>query len=204
MEQCRLGDSLGYQNVGLLDARKRGRNGPSFSLGNRIQRAFFMVVWAFTARWTPAPCHRWRCSILRVFGAKIGSDVRLYGSTKIWHPSNLIIGEDSIIGPRVHLYNQGHIEIGVGAVVSQDAHICASSHDVTDPYFQLRLMPVRIEDNAWVAAAAFVGPGVTVGRGSVLGACAAAFDNLEPWTIYRGNPAAPLRQRIMRDVEILP
>jgi putative colanic acid biosynthesis acetyltransferase WcaF len=80
-------------------------------------------------------------------------------------------------------------------VVSQYSHIVAGTHDIDDPGFQLIVRPVVIEDQAWIAAGAFVGPGVTVGMGAVLGARGAAFSNLEPWTVYRGNPAREIRKR---------
>jgi putative colanic acid biosynthesis acetyltransferase WcaF len=171
----------------------------SFSLRNRIGRSLFMFVWALFAAWTPPPAHRWRCMILRLFGARIGSRVRLYGSTVIWLPANLSIGDSSIVGPRVRLYNQGRIDIGAGTVVSQGAHVVASTHDVTDPLFQLVIRPVHIADRAWIAADAFVGPGVRVGEGAVLGARGVAVRNLDPFMIYGGNPARPIKLRVMSD-----
>lgn len=183
---------------GLLDARRSRPGGPSFSLRNRIERTIFILVWCLAASWTPPPLHRWRVAILRAFGARIGNGVRIYGSTRIWHPAHLSVGTGTIIGPNVRLYNQGTISIGANAVISQGAHICASTHDVSDPYFQLVLRPIRIEDAAWVAAEAFVGPGVTVGNGAILGARGAAFRDLAPWTIFGGNPARPLKPRRFR------
>jgi putative colanic acid biosynthesis acetyltransferase WcaF len=182
----------------LLDAREAGPGGPSFSLRNRLERVLFGLIWTLAAAWTPPPLHRWRVALLRLFGARIGANVRIYGTTRIWHPAHLTIGEGAIVGPRANLYNQGAIAIGAGAVISQGAHLCASSHDVADPHFQLVLRPILVQDRAWVAAEAFVGPGVTVGEGAVLGARAAAFRDLAPWTIYSGNPAIALKPRVMR------
>ncbi len=184
---------------GLLDARETGQQRSSFTLQNRIARTLFGVVWKVGAAWTPPPLHAWRCAILRAFGARIGRGVRLYGSVQIWLPANLTVDEGAIIGPRVTLYNQGHITIGSGAIISQGAHICASTHDVNDRHFQLVLRPIRIEPNAWVAAEAFVGPGVVIGEGAVLGARGAAFRDLDAWTIYSGNPASAQKTRTFRD-----
>lgn len=182
---------------GLLPAGAAGAtmNRPSFSLRNRIERALFMLVWALGASWTPPPLHTWRCLLLRLCGSRIGRGVKLYGSTAIWHPANLQIEDGATVGPRVRIYNQGLISIGAGAIISQDVHLCASSHDVSDPNFQLLLKPIRIGSRAWIAADAFVGPGVTVGEGAVLGARGVAVRDLEPWNIYRGNPAAIVKQR---------
>jgi putative colanic acid biosynthesis acetyltransferase WcaF len=58
--------------------------------------------------------------------------------------------------------------------------------------------PITIGARAWIAAEAFVGPGVTVGEGSVLGARSCAMRNIPDWMIYSGNPAMPLRERKIR------
>jgi putative colanic acid biosynthesis acetyltransferase WcaF len=90
------------------------------------------------------------------------------------------------------------IRIGAGAIVSQGAHLCAGSHDITSPVFQLTTRPISIGAKAWIAADAFVGPGVDVGEGAVLGARGVAFRSLEPWGVYAGNPAQRIKQRVMR------
>jgi putative colanic acid biosynthesis acetyltransferase WcaF len=155
-----------------LDAQASGSldGGPSFSLSNRLGRALWNVTWALLASWTPPPLNRWRCFLLRLFGAKIGKGVRFYGSARVWHPANLVLEDGVVVGPGANCYNQGHIYIGYKATVSQGAHLCASSHDVNDYHNQLTLRPIRIEGYAWIAAEGFVGPGVTVGEGAVLGA----------------------------------
>jgi putative colanic acid biosynthesis acetyltransferase WcaF len=79
--------------------------------------------------------------------------------------------------------------------VSQGAHLCTGSHDIVDPNFPLVTKPIIIEAYAWIAAEAFVGPGVTVGEGAVLGARGVTFRDLSPWTVYVGNPAKPVHQR---------
>ena len=183
-----------------LDARKSkaGSGGPSFSLGNRLARAAWMVAWLLLARWTPPPLHGWRALVLRLFGAKLGTNVRVHASARIWHPASLELGDNALIGPGAILYNQGQISIGADSVVSQRAHICASTHDTADPHFQLVLRPVQIANRCWVAAESFVGPGVSMGEGAVLAARGALFEDAESWTIYRGNPAAEVRKRALR------
>lgn len=186
--------------MSLLDAdtSRPLEGGASFTLGNRLRRAIWNIAWLCLARWTPPQLHRWRRLVLIAFGARLGPGARIYGSARIWLPANLELGENALIGPGVHLYNQGRIVIGARSVVSQGAHICASSHDISDPHFQLIIRRVTIGDNCWVAAEAFVGPGITMGDGSVLAARGALFENAADWTVYRGNPASAIRKRDMR------
>ena len=169
--------------------------GATFSLGNRLFRAMWGVAWLVLARWTPPPLPGWRRLVLRAFGAEVGCGARLYGSTRIWYPPHLVLGEQALLGPGVIVYNQGRITIGRRVVVSQRAHLCASSHDIRDPDFQLVLRPVTIRDGAWVAAEAFVGPGVTVGEGAVIGARAVLLRDAEAGGVYQGNPAVRVKAR---------
>ncbi|WP_324826574.1 putative colanic acid biosynthesis acetyltransferase [Qipengyuania zhejiangensis] len=179
-------------DAGLAKSRT---GGPSFSLGNRISRVVWQLCWLLLARWTPAPLHGWRAFILRLCGARIGTGCRVHGSARIWLPTNLSLGDNVLIGPHAILYNQGRIVIGNDSVVSQRAHLCASSHDVDDPDFQLILRPIALGEHCWIAAEAFVGPGVSMADGAVLAARGALFEDAAAWTIYRGNPATAVRKR---------
>ena len=180
-----------------LDARKSNSvyGKPSFSLTNRAARALWQLSWGLLASWTPPPLHGWRRFLLRLFGARVAPSARIYGSARIWYPPNLVAGAHSVIGPGVICYCQDIITVEDFANVSQGAHLCAGSHDIDDPRFQLITKPITIGRHAWVAAEAFVGPGVSLGEGAVLGARGVAFGNLEAWTVYVGNPAAVVRTR---------
>ena len=186
--------------MSLLDATtaRSAEGGPSFSLANRLLRVIWGFTWLLLARFTPPPLHRWRALVLRCFGAKIGRGARIHASVRIWLPSNLNIGENALIGPGARLYNQGHIHIGADTVISQRAHICASSHDIRDPHFQLVLRPIHIGEGCWVAAEACVGPGVSMGDRSVLGARGALFSDTEVAAVYSGNPAVFQKLRELR------
>lgn len=122
----------------------------------------------------------------------------VYASVKIWAPWNLEMGAYACLGPQVDCYNQGKITIRANTTVSQKCYLCASSHDISDPLNKLLVKPIEIEDQAWVAADAFVGPGVHIGQGAVVGARSAVFRNVEPWTIVGGNPAVFIKPRILK------
>ena len=172
--------------------------GASFALGNRLTRAAWAVTWLLLARFTPPALHGWRRQVLRAFGARIAGGARVHGSAQIWLPANLELGSQALVGPGVRIYNQGRITIGPRTVVSQRAHLCASSHDIADPHFQLVLRPITIGAQCWIAAEAFVGPGVTMADRSVLGARGALFEDAEADGVYSGNPALLIRHRQLR------
>ncbi|WP_448658020.1 putative colanic acid biosynthesis acetyltransferase [Sphingomonas sp. CJ99] len=185
----------------ILDSSKsnQAEGGPSFSLSHRLFRLVWNLVWAIAAAWTPPPLHRWRAMLLRLFGAKLGHGVRVYGKARIWYPPNLLMEDHAVVGPGATIYNQGRIVIGDHAIVSQGAHLCAGTHDISDPNFQLVTRPITIGRRAWIAAEAFVGPGVTIGEGAVLGARAVAMRDLAAWQVATGNPATVIKERRFRD-----
>ena len=126
---------------------------------------------------------------------RIGEHVHVYNSANIYFPWNLEVGEWSAIGEHALIYNLGTVRIGSKVTISQRAHLCAGSHDHTDPSMPLLKPPIVIEDQAWVCADAYVGPGVIIGEGAVVGARSVVTKNVEPWHIVVGNPARFLRKR---------
>ncbi|MFA5451399.1 MAG: putative colanic acid biosynthesis acetyltransferase [Dehalococcoidales bacterium] len=174
---------------------KNNLQDPSFSLLNKIIRLIWSFVYYAFFRFTPTPFFGFRRLILRVFGAKLSDKVNVYPSVSIWLPSNLVMGDRSTLGPHSRVYNQGKVVIGSRVTVSQYAHICASSHDYCDPSHQLILSPVFIDDDVWICADAFVGPGVSIGAGAVVGARGVLTSNADAWSVYAGNPAKLIKKR---------
>lgn len=172
----------------------------SFPLRHRLLRVVWKIVWALFAAWTPPPLHRWRIFLVNLFGGHVDASCSIYGSVQIWYPPNLTMARSAALGPGVECYSMGPIEIGPYAVVSQRAFLCTGTHDIHNQNFQIGARPIRIEADAWIAAEAFVGPGVTIGDGAVLSARGAAFRDLKPWTVYQGNPAiaTKLRKKFIR------
>jgi putative colanic acid biosynthesis acetyltransferase WcaF len=111
---------------------------------------------------------------------------------------NLRIGDWSAIGENALIYNLGQVTIGQRVTISHGAHVCAGTHDYRDPRMPLLKPPIRIEDQAWICADAFVGPGAVVGEGAVVGARAVAIKSVAPWAVVVGNPAQPIKKRELR------
>lgn len=169
--------------------------GPTFSFRLRVRRAVWNLAWALFAAWTPPGWMPARRLLLRAFGARIHPTAMVRGGARIWWPGHLRMEARSSLGPDVICYNVAPITLGEGAIVSQRAHLCAAGHDVDDPDFPLVPKPVSIGPGAWIAAEAYVGPGVTIGAGAVLAARGVAVRALEPWAVHGGNPAKLIRKR---------
>ncbi len=178
-----------------MSVNKDTRTGPSFGLSTRLLRILWIFCWLLLCRWTPPPLHRWRALVLRAFGAKLGKQTHIYASAQIWAPWNLTVDDQVGIGPKTMIYSQGKISIGARAVISQGSHLCAGTHDYNDPGFRLITKPIVIGADCWIAAEAFIHPGVTLGEGCVVGARSVVTSDLPEWSICSGFPAKVLRER---------
>lgn len=170
----------------------------SHSRANQLARLLWGFVWTFFFRPSPRFLYGWRRFLLRLFGAKVGREAHVYPSARIWAPWNLSIGEFSALGHAVDCYCVDRVSIGAHVGISQYSFLCTASHDIADPHLRLIHAPIRIDNAAWVAADAFVGPGVHIGAGAVVGARASVFKDVDPWTVVCGNPARLLKKREIR------
>lgn len=171
---------------------------PTYSVFNRFYRLAWSIVYSVFYRPSPRPLHRWRCFLLSLFGAKLAAGVHPYPTARIWAPWNLICDEAASIGEDVIIYNPKPLRIGSHAVVSQYAFICGATHDYEDPTFPTIAYEMSLGAYSWICARACVQPGVNVGEGAVLALASVATRDLDPWTVYGGMPAKPLKKRIMR------
>lgn len=168
------------------------------SLGSKIVRALWNVVWLFFFR--PSPAHgkifnMWRIFILRCFGANIGRSCVIKNSCEIWLPKNLELGDWVALDEKVVCYNVDKIYIGSQSTVSREAFICCAGHDIHSRTMELTFAPVSIGKNCWIASRSTILPGVTIGDGVVVGACSVVAKDIAPWTVVSGNPARFLKAR---------
>lgn len=139
-----------------------------------------------------------RVALLRLFGARIGKHVLICGGVRVHVPWNLELGDYVAIGDRVEIYNLAPVKIGAHSVVSQRAYLCGSTHDYVRSDIPLYSLPITIGPQAWVAAGAFLSPGVTVGEGSVVGANSVVTRDVPAWMVAAGNPCRVLKERELR------
>ncbi len=167
--------------------------------GFRGRPAWFVQLWwtlqGTLFRWSPQVLYGWRRFLLRCFGASVGEGAKIRPSATVTYPWKLKLGDRAQIGDHVTLYTLGPITIGNDAIVSQHSYLSAGSHDYKKPSFDIYALPITVEEQAWVASHVFIGPGVRVGRGAVVGACSVCFRDVPAGMLCVGNPARPIRPR---------
>lgn len=164
------------------------------SRANQLRRLLWQAVWLFAYRPSPKAFHGWRRFLLRRFGAEIAKDAYPHPSVKIWAPWNLEMGSLSCLGPYVDCYSVDRVVIGPRAIVSQYSFLCTATHEYRVSGRPVVTSPIVIGKRAWVAADAFIGPGVTIGEGAVVGARSSVYRDVAPWTVVAGNPARILKK----------
>jgi putative colanic acid biosynthesis acetyltransferase WcaF len=176
------------------------RRAAKYGRWERLARVAWMLAGPLF-RWSPRPFFAWRRALLRIFGARIGRRVHIYNSAIIYLPWNLVVGEWSAIGERALIYNLGKVTVGRHVTISHQAHLCAGTHDHRRPDLPLLKPPIQVADQAWICADAFVGPGVSVGEGAVIGARAVVTRDVKAWQIVAGNPARAIGKRRLIEQE---
>ena len=161
------------------------------------------VLWNITATLlfrpfiTPA-FRKWRIALLRLFGAKIEWDANVYASVKIWAPWMLQMGHRACLGPEVIFYNQDCVILEDEAIVSQYSYLCTAGHDVNmmnTADKSLITAPIIWKTKSWIGARSFIGMGVEIGEGAVVGATASVYKSVEPWSVVGDNPCKIIKMK---------
>ncbi|MGB0371575.1 MAG: putative colanic acid biosynthesis acetyltransferase [Opitutales bacterium] len=166
----------------------------NYDSSTMIRRVFWGFVQPIVRYLVPRQFYGIRNGVLRLFGAHIGEHVRIYPTAEIFYPWNICIEDHVTVGWDVKLYSLEKIIIREGAMISQGAHLCAGSHDYTAAARPLVLKPIEVGKRAWIAADAFVAPGVSIGEDSVVGARSVVMRDVDSLRVVAGNPAQVIRE----------
>lgn len=161
----------------------------------RARRALWGLVFHTIYRFSPNFLHPWRRMLLRLFGAHIGIGAHPYPRAKVWAPWNLTMEQYSCLANDVDCYCVTKVTIRRNAIVSQYSYLCTASHDYETADFRLVSAPIVINPSVWVGADCFIGPGVEVGEGAIIGARSTVIRDVPPQALVVGNPARIVRFR---------
>ena len=132
--------------------------------------------------------------ILRLFGAKIGKEVRIKPYIYIHYPWRLSIGDYSWLA-ECRIENLAQVNIGKNVCISQNAMLLTGNHDYKTINFDLITKSIVLEDGVWIGARAIVCPGITAKSHSILTVGSIATKDLAAYAIYQGNPAVKVKGR---------
>lgn len=165
--------------------------------GEVALRLLWAAVQHTLFRWSPRPLHGFRARLLRLFGARIPepSKVVIFPTATVVFPWRLALEPRSMVGPGVAIYNLASVTLRRGANLSQNAHLCAGTHDYSRWSMPLVTRPIEIGENAWLGADVFVGPGVRVGELCVIGARSVVVKDTPARTVCAGNPCRVIKER---------
>lgn len=138
-----------------------------------------------------------KATILRWFGAKIGTGVVIKPSVNIKYPWRLTIGDHCWIGEKVWIDNLADITLGDNVCLSQGAMLLTGNHNYKLPAFDLMIGEIQLENGSWVGAQSTVCPGVTLKSHAILSVGSVATSDLEAYGIYAGVPCTKIRDRII-------
>jgi putative colanic acid biosynthesis acetyltransferase WcaF len=165
--------------------------------GNAVKRMLWYYVNLVFLKSGLLPSRRFKVFLLRLFGAKIGENVNIKPGVSVKYPWHLTIGNHAWIGENVWIDCLVAITIGDNACISQGAVLLTGSHNYKKKTFDLITQPVILADGVWIGAGAIVNLGVTVASHAVLTSGSVATKNLEAYSIYQGNPAVKIRERVI-------
>jgi putative colanic acid biosynthesis acetyltransferase WcaF len=184
-----MGETRQYQDLSRFHMPKefRGKSPAFVQIWWLVQDTFF--------RMSPQIFYGWRNFLLRCFGAKIGKKVQIRSTTRVTYPWKLTIGDYVWVGDDCVFYTLGEIVVGSHVAIAHDVYFCTGLHDYQKIDFPIGQKPIRIEDEVWLPNDVFIGPGVTIGMGSIVGARSTVLDDLPPGMICYGNPAKAVKPR---------
>jgi acetyltransferase-like isoleucine patch superfamily enzyme len=171
-----------------------------FKIQNRIKTVFleFVVGCLHVVGWFPS--HHVRRFFYRWAGMKIGAGSTIHTGARFYNPSQIVIGNDTIIGEGAVLDGRAKLTIGSHVDTASEVMIYNAEHDINSSSFSARVEPVVIEDYVFIGPRAIILPGVTVGKGAIVGAGAVVTKDVPSFALVGGVPAKVIGERNLKDL----
>jgi len=181
----------------MLKSDLSSYNNRWFKPGKKLK----IIIWYFVNRCFFNTCipypNRYKIVLLKIFGSKIGNNILIKPNVSIKYPWLLKIENNVWIGENVWIDNLASVRIGSNVCISQGAMLICGNHNYKKPSFDLMIGDIILEEGVWIGAKSLVCPGVTCKSHSILTVGSVATQNLEEYTIYQGNPAKKIKDRII-------
>ena len=172
-------------------------NNSWYQPGSRLKRFLWYYVNEFFFKSSLLPVSSLKVFLLRLFGAKIGKGVIIKPNVNIKYPWMLSIDKHCWIGEAVWIDNLDQVTIGNNVCISQGALLLCGNHNYKKSKFDLMIGSIILEDGVWIGAKSIVTQNVTCKTHSVLAVQSVCSSDLEANSIYKGNPAVKIKDRII-------
>ncbi len=141
------------------------------------------------------PSHYIRRFFYRLSGVKIGKGSTIHTGAVFYDPTNIVIGEDTIIGEGAVLDGRDKLTFGNHVDVASDVMFYNGKHDINDENFKPAFSPIAVEDYVFIGPRAIILPGVTIKKGAVVAAGAVVTKDVSEFKIVGGVPAKEIGER---------
>lgn len=135
------------------------------------------------------PCHVLRRIMCLCIMKKFDCSSSINRNVDIRSPQKISIGASCNINKKCVLDGRGGLIIGNNVDIAQEVNIWTEQHDYNSPSYKAVCKEVVVEDYVWLASRVTVLPGVHIGRGAVVAACAVVSKDVPPLAIVAGIPS---------------
>lgn len=152
-----------------------------------------------TLKYIPSPVGDYmRIAFIKLFAKKFEA-IWMRAGIHIWWPGNLSVGK-SWLNEDMHINAKDGITIGDNVLIGHRCTFNTDEHNFEDPEKLIidqgaQSAPIVIEDGAYIGVNVVVMPGVTIGRGAVIGACSVVTRSVPSMAVALGVPARVVRYR---------
>lgn len=174
-------------------------NNSWYKPGNKIKILFWYIFNRVFLNTSIPYSSALKRAVLKLFGAKIGDGVVIKPRVIVKYPWLLKVGDNVWIGENVWIDNLAMVTIESDVCISQGAMLLCGNHDYTKSTFDLMVGEIILEKGTWIGAKAVVCPGVICKTHSVLSVGSVAKGILDAFSVFQGNPAVKVKERIIED-----
>lgn len=146
-----------------------------------------------------------RQSLMKELLGGMGDNVHIDIDFHCEYGRNIFVGSNVIINMNCTFVDNNRIDIGSRVLIASDVKIYTATHSIdpsvrnysTNPnpayWCRTYAKPICVEDEVWIGGGAIILPGVTIGKGSVIGAGAVVTRSIPPYSVAVGSPARVIK-----------